>query len=43
MIVTWRFDLQGDAFKSFYPIFVPMQIVDNIIVWLADYLKGQPA
>ena len=42
MIATQRFDIPGDDFKSFSPLFVPAQIVDNIVVLLDDYSKGQP-
>ena len=43
MIATRGFDLRGEVFKSFSPPFVPVQIVDNIIMWPVDCLKGQPA
>ena len=35
----WRFDLQGDVFQSFSPLYVLAHIVDNSDVPPTDYLK----
>ena len=35
----WGFDLRGENLQSFSPLFVLVQIVDNIVVQLADCLK----
>ena len=43
MIAMRGSDLRGEDFQSSFPPSVPVQMVDNIVVRPADYLKGQPA
>ena len=43
MIVMPEFDLRGKDFQSSSPLSAPTWIVDNIVMQLADCLKGQLA
>ena len=43
MIATQGFDLRGEGCHNFSPLSIPVQIVDNTIVRLTDYLKGKLA
>ena len=41
MIAMQGSDLRGEDFQSSSPPSILVHIVDNIVVWPVDYLKGQ--
>ena len=43
MVATRECEPQEEDYLSSFPLFVLVWIIGNIVMWLADYLKGQPA
>ena len=43
MVAMRGCDLRGEAYLSYFPLFVPVWIVGNTAVRPDDYLEGRPA